>query len=148
LNIALKIEGRLSDSEIESLLAYNYRGKYTYLVLSLLYPDRDWKDTVFHEDHVFPASEFNVRGLRQRGYDDQRIQRYLSLFNTVVNLELLNDTENLSKNATPFGEWIKSRDEGFKKRHLIPELQSYDSDAFERFIVARRQLLIGRFKAL
>jgi hypothetical protein len=148
LNAALKIESRLSDAEVEALLAYNYRGKYTYLVLSLLYPDRDWKDVVFHEDHVFPASGFNVRGLRQRGYDDQKIQRYLSLFNTVLNLELLNDTENLSKNATPFDEWVDSRDEGFKKRHAIPELDSYDMDAFEGFIVARKQLLTERFKVM
>ncbi|MBI3825623.1 MAG: DUF262 domain-containing protein [Candidatus Rokubacteria bacterium] len=41
LNDALEIEAKLSDAEIEDLLAYKYRGKYTYLVLSLLYPDRD-----------------------------------------------------------------------------------------------------------
>jgi len=72
------------------------------LILSLLYPDRDWKDTAFHQDHVFPTSEFSVRGLRKRGYDDEKIEQYQSVFNTVLNLELLTDTENLSKNSTPF----------------------------------------------
>ena len=46
---------------------YAYQGRYTNLVLSLLYPDRDWKDAVFHEDHIFPQSEFKVRGAEEAG---------------------------------------------------------------------------------
>jgi len=148
LNAALRIEASLADSEIENHLKREYRGKYTYLILSLLYPDRDWKDTAFHQDHIFPASEFKVRGLRKRGYDDDKIQRYQSVFNTVVNLELLNDTENLSKNSTPFKDWIVSRDDGFKSRHLIPQMKSYDLDAFEQFIEARKQLIVNKFKTI
>lgn len=146
LNSALGIDAKLTDAELEDLLANKYRGKYTYLILSLLYPDRDWKDTVFHEDHIFPESEFSVRNLRKKGYDDDKIERYRSLFNTVLNLELLTDTENLSKNATPFKKWIASRDSGFKSRHLIPQMKSYDLDAFEEFIEARKRLLISQFK--
>jgi hypothetical protein len=148
LNNVLGIDAKLSDPEIEKLLASKHRAKYTYLILSLLYPDRDWKDTIFHEDHIFPASEFNVRKLRKCGYGDQRIERYLSLFNTVVNLELLTDTENSSKNSTPFEQWIASRDGGFKKRHLIPDLKSYDLDGFEDFVAARKELLVKQLKAI
>ena len=66
------------------------------------------------------------------------IERYQSLSKTILNLELLTDTDNLSKNATPFQIWINSRDVGFKKRHLIPELNSYDLAVFEGFIHARK----------
>ena len=148
LNAALGIDASLSDNEIENVLTRKYRGRYTYLILSLLYPNRDWKDTVFHEDHIFPAAEFGVRELRKRDYSEERIERYQSQFDTVVNLELLTDTENLAKNATPFNEWIATRDEGFKKRHLIPELGSYDLDAFENFVETRRPLLVAQFKAI
>ncbi|MCL5670838.1 MAG: DUF1524 domain-containing protein [Acidobacteria bacterium] len=148
LNASLGIEPALSDNEIENHLKRQYRGKYTYLILSLLYPDRDWKDTVFHQDHIFPASEFSTRPLRKRGYNDEKIQRYQSVFNTVLNLELLTDTENLSKNCTPFKDWIASRDDGFKSRHLIPQMKSYDLDAFEQFIEARKQLVITRLRAI
>jgi hypothetical protein len=148
LNAALGIDASLSDAEIEELLTRKYRGKYTYLILSLLYPDRDWKDTAFHEDHIFPAADFSVRGLRKRGYDDERIQLYQSLFDTVLNLELLTDTENLSKNSTPFKEWIATRDDGFKARHLIPHLKSYDLDDFEYFVQARKQLLVKQLRAI
>ena len=103
-------------------LAYGYQGRYTNLVLSLLYPDRDWKDAVFHEDHVFPQSEFQVRLLKKRGYDEVRVQSYIAKYNTLANLELLTESENLSKNATPFDQWIQTRDVDFRKRHLIPDL--------------------------
>jgi hypothetical protein len=51
---------------------------------------------------------------------------------------LLTDSENLSKNATPFEEWIKTRDASFRARHLIPEMTTYGLDAFEDFYEKRR----------
>jgi hypothetical protein len=148
LNEALEIQAQLSDDEISDLVRYKYQGKYTYLILSLLYPDRDWKDTVFHEDHIFPDSTFGTRALRKRDYSKEKIERYQALYNTVLNLELLTDTENISKNATPFDKWISTRDQGFKNRHLIPQLKSYDLDDFENFIEARRKLIVQQLKSL
>jgi hypothetical protein len=148
LNTALRIDGKLADPEIEELLTRKYRGKYTYLILSLLYQDREWKDTLFHEDHVFPISEFSVRALRKRGYNDEKIQRYMDVANTILNLELLTDSENMSKNATPFDKWITTRDAGFKKRHLIPDMTSYGLDAFEDFVEARKEILFKRLRGI
>ena len=148
INVALGIDAKLSDEEVDELLACKYQGKYTYLVLSLLYPDRRWKDDVFHEDHIFPRSEFQVRKLRKRGYDDEKIERYTSLCDTVVNLELLTDSENLSKNGMPFGDWLATRDDGFRKRHHIPKLENYDMDSFEQFVEDREAWLVRELKKL
>ncbi len=148
LDAALGVEPFLSDAEIANTLTRKYGGKYTFLILSLLYPDRDWKDTIFHEDHIFPASDFTAARLRKRGYDPEQVERYLSVFDTILNLELLTDTENLSKNATPFEEWIATRDDGFKKRHLIPETGSYSMNDFENFIAARKALVITQLKSV
>lgn len=145
---SLGIEPRLNEAEVGRILGSAYQGRYTNLVLSLLYPDRDWKDAVFHEDHIFPQSEFQVRGLRRRGYDDAKIQRHLSHFNLLPNLQLLTDSENLSKNATPFDEWISTRDIAFRKRHLIPHLPLYSFDSFEEFISARTALIVDALKML
>ena len=46
----LKIEMTFNDMEIENLLQYNYGTRYSYLILSLLYPGRDWKDKKYNED--------------------------------------------------------------------------------------------------
>jgi len=143
---SLGIEPTFSDIEIDRILGYGYQGRYTNLVLSLFYPDRDWKDAVYHEDHIFPQSAFQVRILRKRGYDEAKVQYYMSNFNTISNLQLLTDSENLSKNATPFEEWIRTRDTTFRKRHLIPDLPSYAFDSFEQFSEARKALIVEVLK--
>jgi hypothetical protein len=148
LYTSLDIKPRLDESELDRILGYGYQGRYTNLVLSLLYPDRDWRDAVFHEDHIFPQAEFQVRGLKRRGYDDAKVQSYISKFNVIPNLELLTDSENLSKNATPFDEWIQTRDVAFRKRHLIPELPTFGFDSFEDFVKARTALIITTLKNL
>ena len=139
---SLGIEPNLSDTEIEHILEYGYQGRYTNLVLSLLCPDRDWKDAVFHEDHIFPKSEFQIRALKKRGYDEAKVQSYMSKYNILPNLQLLTDSENLSKNATPFEKWIQTRDVAFRRRHLIPDLDdTYGFDSFERFCESRAALI-------
>jgi hypothetical protein len=145
---SLGIEPRLTDAEIDRTLGYAYQGRYTNLVLSLLYPDRDWKDAVFHEDHIFPQSEFQVRALKKRGYDDAKVQSYMSKYNVLPNLQLLTESENLSKNATPFDEWIQTRDAEFRTRHLIPDQPTYGFDSFEEFFNARTALIVSSLKEL
>jgi hypothetical protein len=145
---SLAIEPRLNDAEIERILGYGYQGRYTNLVLSLLYPDRDWKDAVFHEDHIFPQSEFQLRLLKRRGYDESKVQSYLAKYNLLANLQLLTESENLSKNATPFEEWIKTRDTSFRKRHLIAEMTSYEFDAFDEFCEKRRNSIVEVLRGL
>jgi uncharacterized protein with ParB-like and HNH nuclease domain len=130
----LNIEPAFSQTEFENILGNQYKTKYSYLVLSLLYPDRDWKDKSYHEDHIFPKTEFTDAKLKARGYNQERIAEYQKHFNTILNLQLLTDSENLEKNKTDFAVWIRSRDKNFKERHTIPELNSYAFDDFLDFI--------------
>jgi len=130
------------------MLNYNYQTRYSFLILSLLYPNRDWKDTVFHEDHIFPKSSFHLRKLKNRGYSDDKIEFYLKNFNTILNLQLLTDSENLEKNSTPFDDWIKTRDKNFKTRHSIPEMESYNLDYFQDFIGQRKKKLTKVFEKI
>jgi hypothetical protein len=148
LYLSLGVEPRLNEAEIERILGYGYQGRYTNLVLSFLYPDRDWKDAVFHEDHIFPQGGFQVRALRGRGYDEARIQSYLSTYNVLPNIQLLTDSENLSKNASPFDEWIQTRDPAYRRRHLIPELATYGMDSFGEFMQKRKALIASALTQL
>lgn len=141
LSDKLKIDLTFTDMELDKLLSYNYGTRYSYLILSLIYPGRDWKDKTFNEDHIYPQVSFRTKELRKRGLSDEVIEQYQSVYNSIANLELLEDSENKSKNATPFDEWIKSRDANFKARHLIPEMEDYGYDHFIEFIEARRKLI-------
>ena len=148
LYVSLGIEPSFTEAELERLVEYGYQGRYTNLVLSLLYPDRDWKDATFHEDHIFPKSLFSVRELKKRGYDDARVGRYLAIFNQIPNLQLLTEAENLRKNAEPFVTWITTREEAFRERHLIPKLSSLGMDSFAEFAEARRELVKETLRGL
>lgn len=130
-----------TDEEIDNWLSYKYGTRYSYLVLSLLYPGRDWKDRKFQEDHIYPQSLLQRKELKKLGYEEEKIVRYTNLRDTICNLELLNDSENNDKRAKPFEEYISSRDENFKARHHIPELGKYSLDSFEEFIEERKKLL-------
>ncbi len=146
---SLGIEPSLSDAEIDRILGYGYQGRYTNLVLSLLYSDRDWKDAVFHQDHIFPQSEFQLKALKKRGYDEAKVQSYVSKCNVLSNLQLLTESENLTKNATPFEQWIRTRDASFHGRHLIPDgLPTYGFDSFEAFSQKRTALIVAALKRL
>jgi len=146
INKRLNIEASFNETEIENLLATNYSTKYSYLILSLLYPDRDWKGKKFHEDHIFPKSEFTTAKLKMRGYDTDTIIEYQKHFNTISNLQLLTDSENLEKNSEDFDTWFASRDSHFKDRHTIPSISTYNFDNFLEFILEREKLLVQKLK--
>ena len=139
VNQKLNIQPTFLDSEIDKLLATNYNTKYSYLILSLLYPDRDWKDSKYHEDHIFPKSDFTDNKLKQTGINVSSIPFYKQHFNTISNLQLLTDSENLEKSAKAFDIWFASRDNNFKNRHTIPTIKSYDIHNFSDFIVERQK---------
>ena len=148
LNREMLIESSFNDMELDSLLQTNYGTRYSYLILSLLYPGRDWKDKTFNEDHIFPQTEFQRKKLKARGYDDEKIEAYLASYNSIANLELLDDSENKIKNAKPFEDWLSDRDDNFKERHHIPIMDNYSFDNFLSFIEARKAMLINSLRKI
>jgi uncharacterized protein with ParB-like and HNH nuclease domain len=148
INQRLNIEPSFSDTEIDNLLATSYGSKYSYLILSLLYPDRDWKDNTYHEDHIFPKSAFSKRSLVGRRYPPDVVEAYLKPYNTIANIQLLTDKENLAKNAAPFDGWLQTRDDHFKARHSIPAMSTYDFDHFLGFVEKRRAAIREKLKSI
>ena len=145
---SLDIEPSFNDDEIERMIQYKSNGRYTNLILSLLYPDRFWKDNSFHIDHIFPRADFNRRLLRKRGYSDDKVESYMKLHDCVPNLQLLTDTENMKKNATPFSEWISTRHDEFRSKHMIPYMSDYSLDHFGDFWELRRELVVDKLKSI
>ncbi len=144
----LEIEPSFSETEVDNIFGINYKTKYSYLVLSLLYPDRDWKDKKYHEDHIFPKSKFTKAKLKARGYNDEKIEKYREYYNTILNLQLLTESENLKKYSEDFESWIDTRDNNFKNRHMVPDIESYDFDHFLDFIDERRNLIKKKLKSI
>jgi len=70
------------------------------------------------------------------------IQRIQDSVNRLGNLQILRGQENLEKNDQPFAQWIKTRDQGFLDRHLIPNREYlYNISELPNFVAARDQLI-------
>lgn len=74
-------------------------------ILQLLYPNLDYKNTVFHIDHIYPKSKFTAKNtLLPEAYRPYRDYLY--------NLQLLAGPENIAKKDKDPNVWIN---ENFKK---------------------------------
>ena len=84
--------------------------------------------------------------MKKLGYNELKIEEYLAKFNNLGNLQLIQETQNLEKNATPLVEWIKntfSQAElsNYKQLHFIPLDNDLSIDSFLEFYEERRKML-------
>jgi len=135
-----------TDDDIDNLLNYQYNQSHTFTVLSLLYPTLDFKNK-FTEDHMFPKSQFRKSRLRNKGIEEEKHEFYLSNFNTIANLQLLEGMPNEEKSAKDFKEWLfetypnESERREYMKKHHVPLDVNLGLDHFEEFIKKRSDLI-------
>lgn len=139
-----------SDDDINNLLDLKYGKRGTYSALSILYPKLN-QSFHFHQDHIHPKSAFHGKKLKKLGFTAEQIDRLKSLSNSLPNLQLLEGTQNIEKNAKPLIEWLdekcdnKSDRKTYLQQHFIPTHTSANFEDFEAFYEARRSVLRDRF---
>ena len=143
---------RFDEPELEGVLSYRYGQKYTFTVLSFLYPWLKY-DQQFHLDHVFPRSMFTARELRKRGIPEERWHLWLDQVNNLGNLQLLQGPVNQSKSDQEFESWIKGECPSptdlcsYRELHMIPDVDlSFEN--FPEFFAARTGLMRKRLAEL
>lgn len=133
------------EETLEHLLNTQYGSAFAYMVLSLLYPLNH--NYIFHQDHIHPKKYFTHKELIKLGIEDETIrEKYLNSYNAVGNLQLIQETENLEKNATSFSSWLNSnyKDENltnYKNMHFIPTDNDLSMNTFLEFYELRRATL-------
>lgn len=146
----LALRGRLTelnDSNIDSFLDITYGRKTCFLALSLLYDTTTWGLTNYHIDHIIPRSLVEPKALRGANVPETIIERIQDAVNRLGNLQLLRGQENLEKSNQPFDQWIHTRDEGFRDRHLIPGNEGlYDILQLPKFVKERERLIVKHLK--
>ena len=136
-----------NDSNIDSFLDTTYGRRTCFLALSLLYDTTTWGITNYHIDHIIPRSLTDPRVLRQSGVSETLIERIQQAVNRIGNLQLLRGQENLEKSNQPFDHWIRSRDESFKTKHLIPhDAELYSAAQLVRFVEERERLIVKHLR--
>jgi hypothetical protein len=134
---------------VDNVLSLTYGRQATFLALTLLYEERGWGTMTYHQDHIFPQCMFKSVNLESIDLDQNQMDFFRSKKDCIGNLQLLLDYENSAKLDKPFEEWISTRDNGFKKRHLIPDDPAlWKIERFEDFIKAREALIAIRLKKL
>lgn len=133
------------EESIESLLNTPYGSAFAFMVLSLIYPLNH--HYTFHQDHIHPKKYFTDKELIKLGIVDESIRNaYKNSFNTLANLQLIQETENLEKNATPFKTWVENTYKNeqlinYKNLHHIPLENDLTMGTFLDFNNKRRDIL-------
>jgi uncharacterized protein with ParB-like and HNH nuclease domain len=142
----IKKDTTVSEEFIEEILYTQKDNKYTFSILSLLYPNLDYKNNNFHKDHLHPVSDFGNLNAKIKDPVEW------SLYNSIYNLQMLDANENMSKNAMNLVDWVSkecnsnSRNQ-FLKSHLIPDVD-LKLEKFNLFIEERKNILIRKMKTL
>lgn len=139
----------LGEAMMDEILSLSYGDRRAFLALTLLYDRKDWGLSGFHQDHIIPRSHFTDDRMREAGVPEEIWDRFKELRDHLGNLELLLPEENLEKSAKDFASWVETREDGFRREHLIPEGDGLLTLArFEEFLSAREDLLRGRLRSL
>jgi len=138
-----------NEEMIENVLEYTKGGQRTFLTLTLLYDQVDFGSIQYHQDHIFPDTLLYEDGLVEQGLDRDRAREFESQADRLANLQLLTGRENETKQDTPFNEWLKSRDDSFYDRHLIPtDPETHHTENFDRFLEQRSELIRGKLQSV
>ena len=135
-----------TEEEIEDLADMKYGDRRIFALLALMSPFVDTRNHHFHIDHVFPKSYFTTRSLQKTGIEDKHHDEMLDCADRIGNLQLLDGTTNLEKQAIPPADWIRERypKENERQHHCdlyyLGEIPT-DLKGFMGFYTARRNRL-------
>lgn len=140
----------ITDLDIEEILEYS-KGPYTFMVLSLLYPNLKFDQIKFHQDHIHPASLFTNEQQEKIAIAKEKWSDWEQMKDKLPNLQLMEGKENESKNNTSFKTWLNGKDANenpsvpdvtrFMKDNYIPDNVNLDLIDFAAFYKSRKNLL-------
>jgi uncharacterized protein with ParB-like and HNH nuclease domain len=142
-----------TSDDIDTVLELKYGQAKTYCALSLLYPGLNYSFK-FHQDHIHPKSMFTKRNLRSLTLSDDEIDGYLSEFNNLPNLQLLQANQNIEKSDKPFETWLnqafpsQAERESFLIQNHMSLNESLDLSDFPDFIQRRKKLIREKLRHL
>lgn len=144
---------RCTAEEIDSMFDTYEIGAYTFMLLSLLYPNLKYSQKGFHQDHMHPYTGFEESKIKGLVFpdgtviDDETKENWRRRRNTLANLQLLEGRENESKNDTPLVDWLKVAENRENAKYL-PSCISYELSNFEEFMEKRQELMSKALKEI
>ena len=133
---------------IDGLLSLHKDDSSSYTVMALIYSHMPFGDRIYHLDHLHPAAFFrSIKKDDKMSEDNYNFFKYSENWDTLPNLQLLNDRVNEHKNDMSLEEWILV-DKVDLDYQLIPKDVSLDVKDFKEFITKRKAMLKERLMAI
>lgn len=140
------------DDFISRLLKTQKDDASCFSILALLMPDLDFTRAL-QKDHIHPEAAFRPERLEQCAFLDGRSDVkdfYLSHenWNSIVNLHLLDESRNKSKQDRAFAQWFKDQEGLTLDGLLIPADAPLDFESFPAFVEKRSMHLSSILREL
>jgi len=155
INWQLKRDMSVGEEFIQDLLGTQKDDRYAFCILALLNPQLDYRNNDFHLDHLHPISGFTKKAAAalKLSPDDEEIFLSSEWNNSIVNLQMLDSNENMSKQAKSLEDWVtletkKKERAAFLDRCIIPQKSSLQLDDFATFAKERDALLTEKLSGL
>ena len=152
----IRSDGRSLEVTPDTILGTRYGRPLSHLIFNLWYRSFDYEpaleDSLPQQDHIFPQSFLN--GQREVNPETGRLRKtyWADEQHQIANLALLTAKENgfQGKSGEMPETWIPRQlkdDPEYLDRHLIPnDPELWKAENFRKFIEARRELILERFK--
>lgn len=140
------------EEEIDAMFDTYEKDAYTFMILSLLYPELNYDEIEFHQDYMHPHASFEEENLNNlilpnnNVIDENKKEEWRRRRNTLANLQLLEGSKNEHKNAISLIDWLEEYGEENVK--YLPKDVSYDLSNFEEFMIKRQELMSKELKKL
>ncbi|ORC38341.1 hypothetical protein B4O97_00870 [Marispirochaeta aestuarii] len=135
---------KVTAEDVNRFIEYR-KGPAAFAVLQLLYPQLRYGENSFHQDHIHPASKFCREEFEAMGINSEQYAQWWEWRDQVPNLQLMEGSQNQSKNATPLKDWLQRMSnrerEHFITSNYFPEELKLAFDDFPEFFNARREIL-------
>ncbi|GAA7336478.1 DUF262 domain-containing protein [Helicobacter pylori] len=135
---------KITNDAIEEMMCSSSHA-LVFPILQILYPNLNYKTTIFHIDHIYPKSKFNDKN-KKLNKDFYKWGNYL------FNLQLLEGAENSAKKDKDPEMWLKEeyKDERaieeYKKRNYIDPNLKLEWENIKEFREKREEAIITKLK--
>jgi len=151
----LRRDMSVGEEFIQDLLGTQKDDRYAFCILALLNPQLDYRNNDFHLDHLHPISGFTKKAITSLKLNPEEEEIFLSpeWNNSIVNLQMLDSNENMSKQDKSLEEWVtletkKKERMVFLDRCIIPHKSSLQLRDFATFAKERDALLAKKLSEL
>ena len=143
---------RFDEEYLNSLLNIQYGEGRCRALLRLLFPEMNPTE-IFHIDHLHAKSVFDKKSLKTHDFLNQDVKLMAFYadpghWNSMANLHLLNDSQNLTKKAKPLSKWVGSEGVTVTQQSLLlNDSVSLEFEDFPEFYRQRHAALKARLKS-